>query len=245
MRLNFYLGLIFILCSSISYSQIVEPSSGIDKHILQIEMEAQYAVHKEGMKKYVAWSLPSFLFRYGLFKNIELQLSAPLIIEQLYENDHLIHNFNRFENIQIGASINLCEQNNLIPEIAFMARVILPLEKNKEFNVDGEILALNFSNAITEKWTLNYNIGYVHSTGSSNAGYYIVNLAYDLNQKYHFFIENSSDFSDKSVFYQNINVGGGLNFKKNMCLDFSVANGINHDLFYTSLRLTWLINTKN
>ncbi|NDP27973.1 MAG: transporter [Flavobacterium sp.] len=217
---------------------------GVDKNLLQIEMEVQYTVHKEAVEKYVAWSLPSFLLRYGLSKNIELQLNAPLLIEQWYENDNLVHNFNKFGNLQIGASINLWEQRNLIPATALMARVIFPLKKNEEFNVDGEIIALNFSNAINEKWILNYNIGFVHCTDNSNAGYYIVNLTYNLTQKTHFFIENSADFNTESIFYQNINIGGGLNFRKNMCLDFSVANGINHDLYYTGIRFTWVINTK-
>jgi hypothetical protein len=244
MRLDFYLGLIYIFSATFSYSQIIEPSSGIEKHILQIETEAQYAVYNEGMEKDITWSLPSFLFRYGLFKDFELQLNVPLVIEQLYESDHLVNSSNRFGNIQIGASINLWKQNDLIPQAAFMVRVILPVKNDEEFNVDGKILAFNFSNAIIDKWTLNSNIGYVHQTDNSNTGYYIVNLNYDLSQKSHFFIENFSDFSNKFVFSQNINVGGGYTIKKNMCLDFSVANGINHDFFYTSLRLTWVINTK-
>jgi hypothetical protein len=244
MRFKLFFGLCCILCSPILYSQIVEPSSGVDKQVFQIETEAQYAVQKEGMTKQVAWSLPSMLFRYGLLQDVELQLNVPLIIEQLYENDHLAHNINSLPQIQVGGSINLWNQSHVIPEAAFMAKVILPVKKGDQFLEDGAIIALNFSNTIIEKWSLNYNIGYVHGTDSTNTGYYIVNLTYDLNQNGHFFLENFCDFNSKTIFSQNINVGGGINVKKNIGLDFSVANGINHNLFYTSLRLTWVLNTK-
>jgi len=114
--------------------------------MLQIEMEAQYVVQEEDMHKIVDWSLSSMLFRYGLSNNIELQLNAPLIIEQMYEYDHLVRNSNRFSNIQFGASLNLWKQRNILPETALMSRVILPINKNENPNKIGEILALNFSN---------------------------------------------------------------------------------------------------
>jgi len=211
--------------------------------MLQIEMEAQYAVQEEDMQKIIDWSLPSMLFRYGLSNNVELQLNAPLVLEKLYEYDHLVRNSNRFSNIQLGTSLNLWKQKNILPETAFMARVILPINKNENSNKIGEILALNFSNAFLQNFALNYNIGYVHETDGSNAGYYILNLTYNLNQNVHFFIENFSDFKGNSSFSQNLIVGGGGSINANLCLDFSVANGLNHNFFYSSLRLTWLIKT--
>jgi len=200
LKFKLYLVLVTFYCYFISYSQIVEPSSGIDKQMLQIEMEAQYAVQEEDMQKIIDWSLPSMLFRYGLSNNVELQLNAPLVLEKLYEYDHLVRNSNRFSNIQLGTSLNLWKQKKILPETAFMARVILPINKNENSNKIGEILALNFSNAFLQNFALNYNIGYVHETDGSNAGYYILNLTYNLNQNVHFFIENFSDFKGNSSF---------------------------------------------
>lgn len=226
------------------FAQIVEPSSGVSKQVFQIEMEIQYAVQKENIKKQVAWSLPSALFRYGLFDGFELQLNAPLIKEELYENDHLVHEkLNKFADLQIGSSVNLWPQNKIVPQAAIMARAIIPVNNDEEFTCLGTLVSLNFSNILTDKVSFNYNIGYVHGTDNSNAGYYILNLSYNLNSKVHFFIENFSDF-DNSVLSQNLNMGGGYNFNGNLSLDCSVANGLNHNLFYTSLLFTWVINTK-
>lgn len=245
MTFKLFLGLCCFLCFSISYPQIAEPSSVIDKYVLQVEMEAQYALQKEGIEKIVTWSLPSTLFRYGLFKDVELQLNAPLIKEQFYVNDNLVYNTNRFTYIQMGSSVNLWNQRNVIPEAAFMAKIIIPVQKEEQFNKVGAIIAFNFSNSISDKFSLNYNIGFARSYDNSNQGYYDINLVYDLNQKIHFFIEDFSNFDAKLVNSHTINLGGGYAINKNMCFDMSIANGLNDNLFYTSLLFTWAINTKN
>ena len=233
--------LLALLFTSISFAQVVEPSSSVDKHIFQMEFEGQYAIQKEENETMKAWSIPSALFRYGLFKGVELQLNAPLIKEKLYENDHLVHSLNKFDNIQLGLSVNLWKQKNVLPEAAFMARTIVPFEAGLEL---GTVLALNMSNAISEKLAFNYNIGFVHETNGENVGYYVLNLTYNLNSKIHFFLENIADFNNEMVISQNLNTGAGYNFKDNVTLDFSIANGLNHSLFYTGLIFTWAINTK-
>lgn len=239
-----HLLLVLFLFSWSLFGQIVEPSLGVNKYILQVELEGQYAVQKEGVEKRVAWSLPSALFRYGLSDKIELQLNAPLIKEELYENDHLVHEkLNKFAHLQVGASLSLWEQNNIIPQAAFMVRAIVPVNSDEDFNDVGALMSFNFSNALSDNLSLNYNVGYVHGTDNSDAGYYILNLSYNLNAKVHFFVENFSDF-DSSTTSQNLNVGGGYNFKANVSLDFSVANGLNHNLLYTSLLFTWAIPTR-
>lgn len=238
-------SLVFLLLlSTITYAQIVEPATNIDKHTLQIEIEAQYAQQKEGTEKQISWSIPSVLFRYGLLNGLELQLNAPLIKEELYENDHLIHSLNKFDHIQFGVSVNLWKQKNLLPEAAFMARVIIPFKQNLNYNAIGKIAALNFSNLIGEKFSLNYNIGYVTETESEDSAYYIANITYNLNSKMHFFAENFADFSQNLKAFQNINIGGGYQLNEQMCIDLSIANGLNHSLFYTGMIFTWQLNTK-
>ncbi len=145
----------------------------------------------------------------------------------------------------MGTSVNLWKQRNLIPEVAFMARIIIPVQKEKEFNNVGAIIAFNFSNSICKKFSLNYNIGFVRNNDNTNQGYYDVNLMYDFNQKIHLFIEDFSGFDAISFVSHTINLGGGYAINKNICFDMSIANGLNHNLLYTSLRFTWAINTKN
>lgn len=228
-----------------SQAQIVEPSAGVDKNILQIEIEGQYAIQKEENITLKAWSIPSVLLRYGLFKGFELQLNAPLVKEELFEDDHLVHSLNKFDHIQFGFSLDLWKQNKVVPAAAIMARVIVPFKASTRsyFDEIGSIISLNLSNALSQKFSLNYNVGHVYQTNGNNAGYYIINLDYVLNSKFHFFIENFADF-DNTIFSQNLNTGLGYSFNNRMTLDYSIATGLNHDLFYTGLIFTWVINTK-
>lgn len=233
-----------ILINFHSFSQTVEPSATIDKNILQIELESLYTTQKEDSKKMKSWSIPSALFRYGLFEGFELQLNTPIIKEELWENDHLIHSLNRFDDIQIGFSVNLWKQQKFIPEASLMVRAILPTDSKFELNKIGKICSFNLSNSISEKFSFNYNIGYVLETDNSKSGFYIANIGYNANSKLHFFIENFGDFSNEKLISHNINTGVGYNFNEKFILDVSVANGLNHNMFYVGGIFTWIINTK-
>tara|TARA_R110001583_G_scaffold173582_2_gene327656 strand:- start:5528 stop:6265 length:738 start_codon:yes stop_codon:yes gene_type:complete len=224
-------------------AQTVEPSATIDKNILQIELESLYTIQKEGSEKINSWSIPSTLFRFGLLNGFELQLNTPIIKEKLWENDHLIHSLNKFDDIQIGFSINLWKENKLVPAASIMIRAILPTDK--KFNLDkiGEIVSLNFSNKISEKISFNYNIGYAQETDNSKAGFFIANISYEASSKMHFFVENFGDFNNKNLISNNLNFGGGYNLSDNFMIDLSIAKGVNHNLFYTGGIITWVIDT--
>lgn len=243
LKFNIYIKFFVLLFCFNSYSQLVEPSAGVGKQMLQIEMEAQYAVQKEEMNRTVVWSLPSMLIRYGMSNNIELQINSPLLFEQNYEFDDLVEDSKRFSFVQIGASINLWKQNEIIPQSELMARVILPIKKDEDYHEVGKIVALNFSNTISKNCVLNYNLGFISEIDSSKSGYYILNLGCNLTNKWHCFIENFSNIDRNSKFSQNINCGGGYNVNNNFSLDFSIAKGLNYDFIYNSFRITWIMNT--
>lgn len=226
------------------FSQTVEPSATIEPSILQIELESLYTTQKEDPNKMKSWSIPSALFRYGIIKGLELQLNIPIVKEKLWENDHLIHSLNKFDDIQVGFSFNLWKQKKIITEASLMVRAILPTDTKFELNKIGKICSLNLSNSISEKFSFNYNLGYALETDNSKSGFYIANISYEATSTLHFFIENFGDFNHKKLISHNINTGFGYNFNKKFILDFSVANGINHNMFYAGGIITWIINTK-
>ena len=244
MNKTFYLFFVIIVIHFQTYSQTAEPSSTINQSILQIELESLYTTQKEGSIKMKSWSIPSALFRYGLLKCLELQLNTPIIKEKLWENDHLVHSLNKFDDIQVGFSINLWKQQKYIPETSLMVRAILPTDSKFELNKIGKICSLNFSNSLSTKFSLNYNIGYAVQTDGIKSGFYIANLSYEANSKLHFFVENFGDFNNKKLISHNINTGIGYNIFENFILDLSIANGVNHNMFYVGGIVTYILNTK-
>jgi len=224
-------------------SQTVEPSKGVDKNNLQFEFETLYSVERETLKETTSWNAPNVLIRYGLSKNIELQLHTPFTKERCFENNELTANIFKFEEIEIGASINLWEQNNLIPEAALLLRIISPTNQLNHKKL-GSIMSLNFSNTISNKVRINYNIGTVTDIDKNTTGFYILNFGYEPNSKIHFFIENSGGFTFKESESNCLGTGLGMNFGRNFIVDFSVAKSLEHQMFYTGTIFTWVINTK-
>lgn len=236
-----------ILCIALKFNliaQTAEPSATVDKNILQIELESLYTIQNEGSEKINSWSIPSALFRYGLLNGFELQLNTPIIKEKLWENDHLIHSINKFDDIQIGFSMNLWKEKKLLPEASVRIRAILPTDK--KFNLDeiGKIVSLNFSNKISKNLSFNYNIGHVQETKNLSSYFYIMNMSYQSTSKFHFFIENFGDFHNKTIMSHNLNIGGGYDINDKLTIDLSVANGLNNNMFYVGGIITWIINTK-
>lgn len=226
-------------------SQTAEPSAAINKNILQIEIESTYSIQKVESEKMTTWSIPNTLFRYGLLNGFELQVNIPIIKEQLWENDHLVQSLNKFENLQVGFSVDLWKEKKLLPETSIMIRAILPKDNKLVFDNIGKTVSINFSNKISEKLRFNYNIGHAEKTDSSSYQFYIANLSYLLNSKIHLFAENFGDLHLKKLMSHNINIGGGYNFTDKLILDISVNNGLNQNVFYAGGRITWIINTKN
>ena len=108
-------------------------------------------------------------------------------------------------------AINLWEQNNLIPEAALLLRIISPTNQLNHKKL-GSIMSLNFSNTISNKVRINYNIGTVTDIDKNTTGFYILNFGYEPNSKIHFFIENSGGFTFKESESNCLGTGLGMNF---------------------------------
>lgn len=240
-----YISLIItlFLVKLISFYQTIEPSTAIHKNDLQIEIESLYSIQKEENLKLTSWSIPSALLRFGLFEGFEIQLNTPIIKEELWEKDHLIHSLNKFDDIQIGFSLNLWKEQKLIPEASIMVRNIIPTDSKFEFDKFGKIYSLNFSNTLFENLSINYNVGYAIETDQYKSGFYIANLSYEATNNLHFFVENFGDFTNKKLISHNLNIGGGYNFSNTYTFDLSIANGLNHNMFYLGGILTFVLNT--
>ncbi len=244
MNLKHITFIIIYFVSFALFSQTIEPSSGIKKRYFQIEFETIYSIQKKASKTIKSWSIPSVLCRYGLSKNIELQVNLPIVRENLYENDYLIHSLYKFDNIQIGLSMNIWKKKKIITEGALLLRAILPIHKNLKFSKIGHIVSLNMSKILTDKFTVSINFGIVTEITKTTTGFYIANVDFKPNTKIHFFIENFGDFNSVAIISHNVNSGFGFIINKSLAIDFSVANGINHHLFYIGGVITWKPNSK-
>lgn len=225
------------------YSQTAEPSKGVGKNTLQIELESLYSFQKENSISITSWSIPNLLLRYGLYKNLEIQINTPLIKEKLTENDELIYVISKFDDIQIGFSLNLWAQHKWLPETAFLYRSVLHYKPNFKFSNVGYVYSLNFSNALNEKLVLTNNIGYATEKMSGYTCFIVSNLNYSYSSSFNFFIEYSCNNTEESSVFKNITSGMGYALSKSLTLEYSISKGLNYNMFYTGGRLTCVLES--
>lgn len=235
MRLVFWVALL-LSCSKLQ-SQTVEPSAGVGKKIFQIELESLYVVETMNEEEVYTWSIPSTLIRYGVLKSMELQLLVPFYREKRLENNLIMSSRVLFDKLQIGFSLDIFKENGFIPETALMFRTLVPV-----YNIDtsdlGQLISLNCSNSLSDRFLLNYNLGLVLEKDASFS-YYICNLTYNLSERIHFFTEFFGDLYNPERSEHNFNFGGGINFGKSFTLDLSFSKGIDHEMIYYGGVLTY------
>ena len=218
-----------ILLLNLTYAQTVEPAKNVEQHILQFEIETSYSIENNSHTKIESFSIPSVLVRYGLNNSIELQVSVPIIKENHFADDKLIHTNHLINDMQLGLQYSLRDEANGLPQTSFMVRTVIP-PSNISFSKLSYITALNFANNITHNLSLNYNLGLLFGNQEPTTSYYILNATYS-TKKLHYFIENTSNFIVNHKPLHNLSFGFGIDFNSNFTVDFSSTSGINHDLF--------------
>ena len=232
-----------VLLSGNLTGQTIEPSSAVRKNLVQLEFETLYSVEQSRVQRNTTWNIPNVLIRYGLSDNLEMQLHTPFTKERCFENKELTSTIFSFNEVELGFSVNLWKQKNLIPEMAVMVRAI---SSTASFGFDqiGSMVSLNFSNSISEKFTIGYNIGATTNIDKYTTGFYVLNLDYAPTPQIHFFLENAVNLNFDTMQSNCLGVGFGIALDNNMAVDFSAAKSLLHDMFYTGAILTWAINTK-
>jgi len=237
--LNF--ALIICLFFSISgYTQTVEPSAAVERSMLQLEFESLYVIEKEGTEKTNSWSIPSILMRYGLSNAVELQLNVPYLKESTFQDENMVSSRTFLDNVQAGLSVNLWEEQGVLPRAAIMARALVPVYDYKNGQI-GTLVALNLSNTLSRQFSLNYNIGWV-ADREGNSGYYIANLSYEISPSIHTFLEFFGSTYNKIDLNHNVNSGIGFNLGNSFCLDLSIASGLNQQMIFFGGILTYVLS---
>jgi len=238
--LDYFLIIFFIVFNKIE-AQTVEPSNGVGKGFLQLEFETLYSHEKYGLQKNTAVTLPKVLKRFGLSDKVELQWQTIIIKERSLENKMLNASNYHFDEMEIGLSINLWKAKGVLPEAALMARIVTS-EKDVFTNI-GNNISMNFSNIISDKITLNYNIGTLTDLNKETYGFYIANICYEPNSKWHFFIENSNQFKYDQIESNTLSSGFGSQLNDHLTVDFSVGKSLQQNMYFTGMIFVWVVNT--
>jgi len=216
---------------------------------LQIETGLQYQIDKSDDLPTKEYLYPETLIRIGIVKWAELRLSAEYKKENhpagMGSSDNRMVSNTGFNNIQVGTKLNFYEGKGAIPEIGFQGNITLPVgdESFRPLHVTPEV-ALVFSNKITDKLDLQYNVGYGNQPGDDGyqaqayyAGLVSLKLTDKLQGYGEFFAQKAKDRSAEN----NVDVGLLVLLLPNLQIDVAVGAGISEAApnNFISTGLTW------
>lgn len=179
------------------------------------------------------YQAPVALFRYGLHKIIELRLLTSYQLDRkssIYKDDQY------FSNIEIGAKIQLLRKEDVNTQLAFVTHLSLPTH---EGNI-GTINKIAGSNTLFKSVGLGYNLGYkYYGVNNGDLIYSIVLSGNLLDDKLTCFIEPYGELSNLEDHIFNLDFGLTYLLKDNLQIDAVYGLGLNNDMSFYSIGISW------
>lgn len=185
--------------------------------------------------------LPTTLFRYGLNKGLELRL---LVNYSALKEASTGFKVNGFNDLEIGAKIQLKEKKESATEIAFLTHVSIPTAKASltAQNI-GTLNRVLVSHSLSEKSAIAYNIGYTYFGYGNGDGIYTLSFSTKLSNKAFIYIEPYGVYENFSTLTTSFDTGIAYSIKNNVQVDFSYGTGLNHQMNFVSFGVSW--NVRN
>ncbi|GEO06962.1 hypothetical protein AAE02nite_46260 [Adhaeribacter aerolatus] len=220
----------------------------IPRGTLQIETGFEFQKkHSEAgdQKEYLD---PTTLIRIGILKKMELRLNADLKKERTEalagaESKNKLG----FNDVMVGAKVQLYEGKGAIPQVSFLGNVTLPVG-DKEFRPphaapEGRLL---FSSALSDKVELQYNLGYrKHRDHEEYRGeaLYAVTGDLKLTDKLTYFAEIAGQKPHLGKAEHLADMGFLFKLLPNLQLDVIGALGLNEEApdYFAGGGITWRI----
>lgn len=232
--------LIFLGLSGVMTAQTIvtdrpdqtEASSTIPKGSLQIEAGVLVQHNGSTVKETV---LPTSLFRYGLTEGFELRLQHEYA--SVSAGSDKLYGFN---DIHVGFKAQILRKEDVNTEIAFLSHLVFasgtPEFSNGEY---GTVNKLSIAHQLSPRIGLGYNIGYDYF--QVGALTYSAAFGFSINDKAGVYLEAYGAYEDFEDFDHNVDGGVTYLLRPNVQADFSFGTGINVDMNYIAVGISWNI----
>jgi hypothetical protein len=171
---------------------------------------------------------PSFLFKYGLSKKMELRLEGGVATEyvQLTPNPKKSIVFNP---LQVGAKIALLEEKGLMPATSLLFHFGLPFTASNYDKGQNVFPSFRFSfqNSLSQHIALGYNLG-AEWNGYDGKPTWIYTLApgFEIGRKWYAYIEVFGFIRNGEHPKHNLDAGVAYYISNNIKIDFSSGVGV-------------------
>lgn len=217
-----------------------ESSSVIPRGSLQIESGVLIGFTNASNSAEKQIAAPSTLFRLGILNTIELRIFNQF---ESLKNQNTGDKTSGISDLEIGAKIQLFQQDDVNTEVAFLSHLIIPTGSealtNKKY---GTINKLSISHDLNEKFSVGYNLGYNYYGDDDGDFTYSVALGHSFTDKVGLYIEPYGEVVNFNKHIMNADAGITYLLKHNFQLDFSFGTGLNHTMNYMSAGFSWNIS---
>lgn len=230
--------LVFVVANSLTAQVIVtdrpcqtEATNTIPKGSFQVESGLILQHDGENDKSIV---LPTSVFRYGISKLFELRMVHEYNIKSYGNKD--IGDNSGIGDLQLGAKLFIFDSN--VTQVSFLSHLVLPTGNTNFTNDDYAVKnKLIIGHVLGDRVGIAYNLGYDYFNESIFTYSFALNL--NLTEKLVISIEPYGSIDEDEVHVSNFNTGLIYLVKNNLQLDFSFGLGMNNDMNYTSVGLSW------
>jgi len=219
-----------------------ESSTSIPWKSIQIEAGLQLSNSKDFGISEKEFVFPTVLFRYGVFRRIELRMVNQL---ERVKNESLNYSTTGFSDIELGVKFQILKKEDINTQIAFLTHLVIPSAKegisNDKFGMVNKIAV---SHNLSDNIGLGYNLGYDYfGTGKGNL-IYSAAVGWGLSDRFSVYAETFGAAGEFSDWIVNIDAGATFLIQNNLQLDFSFGTGLNHKMNYLSLGFSWNIGIR-
>ena len=215
----------------------------LPQHSFQIESGMIYQKSGDDPNTAVNITAPSTLFRYGIFKFMELRVITSYQ-NDVYMNTYAFPNINSgFNDMEVGTKIQIFKKENSKTDIAFVTHLVIPTGSIQFTNYDyASINKIAVSHGITDYIGVGYNLGYKYNFTGESTLLYSLSLGFNVTDKFGFFIEPYGDLTEFSEHTSSINGGIFYQVRDNLQADFSFGTGIDHPMNFYAVGFGWNIS---
>ncbi|HIK62826.1 MAG TPA: transporter [Flavobacteriales bacterium] len=238
------LSLIFIVLitvNSLIFSQSIitdrpdQTESSFSVEVGQLQIESGLLIEYIGEDKTNRnISLPSNLFRYGIYKGVELRLLNQIKFYQGKIGKFLV------SDLELGVKVELFHNNSV--NCAILTHLTLPTGSNELSNKEVQMInKFCISKDLNDEIGIACNIGYNYLSKDNEIYTYSIVLGSIVSESVSIYIEPFGEFIGLGNQTSSINTGLTYLLNNHFQLDYSFGLGLNHKMNYVSVGFSWRV----
>ncbi len=237
------LSALLLLCCGLSYAQeentAVEPMVTdrpdatespltVPKGSLQVESGGFYTSFEEGGFKTETYTYNTTLLRYGIFDNFEFRLGWNFEETRFSLNGQEAADvLSGFSPLLAGMKVEIAEEDGWKPQIGLIGHLFLPFTAGNDYRPEttGADFRFSFSNTLSSKSSLSYNVGAAWGNDSPEIAYiYTIAYGYAVTDTFGVYAEVYGDFPEDNRANHLWDAGITYLLKPNLQLDATVGS---------------------